>query len=312
MKAIRAFVSVAMVMCTAPATLSAADVVASISGMDGPVFVDAFGTGVFIEAILGESLYAESVVKTGYGGSAKIDVGGKITELAPESMIAITDLLETREKKKRFRWLSSIANAVKSVFRAAKGDSEDVVLGGRASRVDEAEVGWITDDEDEDAFSDAMTLVDEEQWSEAVALLREIVDPLPGTFLPGEIGFWIGHCQYQLENYREARSAYSDSLLEIESEAIDPWSLPYYEEALFQSGSSAYFTEEFSAAIDAMEELIPKVSEEYKPYTYMVLIDSLRETGATAAAKRYLANARSQFAGSEYASGFDELAKELN
>ena len=85
MKAIRVFLAVAIMMLAGPAILSADEVVASISGMDGPVFVDAFGTGVFIEAILGESLYEKSVVKTGYGGSAKIDAGGKITELAPES-----------------------------------------------------------------------------------------------------------------------------------------------------------------------------------------------------------------------------------
>ncbi len=311
MKAIRGKAIFVIAILFAPVAVQADAVVGTITGIEGAVLVDAFGTGEYIEAILGESLYAKSIVMTAYGGNAIIDVGGKITELASESAIAIVDLVESREKKKRYRWLSSIVNVVKSVFEAAKGSPEDVVLGGRAAKVAESEVGWITDDEDEDAFAEAMDLVDLEDWGEAIALLREIVDPLPGTFLPGEIGFWIGHCQYQLENYGEALKGYAASLSEIEAEPIDPWSLPYYEEALFQTGSSSYFIGGYSEAIAAMESLIPEVSDDYAPFAYMIMIDSLREAGRSTSAKRYLDDARAQFANTEYSSGFDELAGEL-
>jgi TolA-binding protein len=311
MKAIRGKLIFAVAILFAPVTAHADVVVGTITGIEGEVLVDAFGTGQYLEAILGEALYAKSYVITAYGGNAIIDVGGKNIELASESTIAIADLLESRDKKKRFRWLTSIVSAVKSVFDAAKGSSEDVVLGGRAGKVDESEVGWITDDEDEDAFDEAMDLVDTGEWGEAVAVLREIVDPLPGTFLPGEIGFWIGHCQYQLENYGEALKGYSDSLSEIEAGPIAPWSLPYYEEALFQTGSSLYFTGDYRDAIAAMESLIPEVSDDYAPFAYMIMIDSLREAGRTVSAKRYLDDARALFTDTEYTSGFDELAGEL-
>ena len=311
MKAIRTKAILVLAILFAPAAAQADTVVGTITGIEGAVLVDAFGTGEYIEAILGESLYAESIVMTEYGGNAIIDVGGKIAELASESTLAIADLLESRDKKKRFRWVATIVDAVKSVFKAAKGSPEDVVLGGRAAKAEEAEIGWITDDEDEDAFDAAMDYVDAEDWGEAVALLREIVDPLPGTFLPGEIGFWIGHCQYQLENYGEALKGYSASLSEIEAEPIDPWSLPYYEEALFQTGSSSYFVGGYSEAIAAMESLIPKVSDEYAPFAYMIMIDSLREAGGKESAKRYLEVAGTLFADTEYSSGFDELAGEL-
>ena len=311
MKAIRTKVFFVIAVLFAPAAVNADTVVGVITEIEGQVAVDAFGTGEYIEAIPGELLYDNSVVTTAYSSSANIEIDGKITVVASESAITIADLLESRVKKKRFRWISSVVDAVKSVFKAAKGGSEDVVLGGRAAKKEESEIGWITDDEDEDAFDEAMNLIDEEEWSAAVTQLREIVDPLPGTFLPGEVDFWIGQCQYQLENYGGALEGYFDSIAEIEAEPIDPWTLPYYEEALFQAGSTSYFIGGYEEAVSAMETLIPEASDEYAPFAYMIMIDSLRESGQPASAQRYLEDARRKFGNTEYAAGFDELAGNL-
>ena len=287
-------------------------VVGTITDIAGSVFVDAFGTGDFIDAIPGETLYAASVVKTGYGGMATIEVDGIITELAPESTLELEKLLETRDRKKRFRWAASVANAVKSIFKSAKSGCEDVVLGGRAAEVQDDSFGWITEDQDKEAFDEAMEYIESGELGGAVALLREIIDPLPGTFLPGEVDYWIGHCQYRLENYPEALLAHEAALSEIESEPLEPWSLPYYEDALFQFGSSSYFVGEYEDAVSAMESLIPESSDDYKPYAYMIMIDSLNECGRNRSAGQYLEKARTLFTGTAYAADIESLAETFN
>ncbi|GAG23982.1 unnamed protein product, partial [marine sediment metagenome] len=99
MKVIRAIFICGAFILLIPAAALADDIVGTITSMEGAVFVDAFGTGEFLRAIPGESLYAKSVVKTEYEGSAAIEMGGVITELAPESTLIIGSLLESREKK---------------------------------------------------------------------------------------------------------------------------------------------------------------------------------------------------------------------
>ncbi len=309
MKAIRACMFAVLVLLT-PAAAFAETEVGTITLIDGMVYIDAFGTGDFIEAIPGEPLYENSVVKTGYDGTGIVEVNGKSTELVPESSLRIASLLESREREKRFRWVSSIVNAAKSVFKAVKGGSEDQLLGGRAAEVNEGSVGWVTEDDDQEVFGEAMRHVEAGEFGEAVTLLREITDPFPGTFLPGEVAYWIGYCQYQLENYDEALGAFSAAFSEIGSESADPWSLPYYKEALFQSGTASYLTGNFDDAVGTMKLLLS--SDEYSPFAFLVIADSLKETGDLRGARDYLDQARALFAGTEYASGIDELAKSFN
>ena len=304
MNAIRNIVIFAAAFMLVAATAWADTEVGTITGIDGPVLVDAFGTGEFLNAIPGESLYSKSVVKTEYGGTATIEVNGEITEMAPESTLLVENLLQSKERKKRFGWVRSIANTVKSVFKAAKSTSEDVVLGGRAAKAEESDVAWISEDVDEDTFYDAMEFVETGDWAGAVTLLQEVTDPLPGTFLPGELEYWKGYCQHQLENYNEAIIAYSNALTAIEVEPTDPWASPYYAEALFQFGYSAYLTGGFDDAVASMESLVPNVK-------YMILIDSLKETDDFSLAKRYVDEAVELFAGTEYAPAIEELANTL-
>ena len=293
--------------------LPADSAVGTVSVVEGEVFIDAFATGDFIPAVPGEVLYEESVVKTGYDSRAVLDLDDRMTELPPETTLSVSGLVKSRERKKRFRWLRTIAGAVKAAFETITGGEEEVVLGGRAADVgsDDGSMGWIIEDEDEDAFAEALGFIEFGEWAEAVALLREIVDPLPGTFLPGEIDYWIGHCQYQLENYGAAADAFADSIAAARAESINFRALPYFEEALFQSGSSLYFTGRFAEAAETMAFLVENASELYSAFSYLILIDALRESGSTAEARRYLEVATERFADTEYAADFAALADEI-
>ena len=301
------------VLLLLPFAASADSSVGEIAILSGEVAIDAFGTGDFIRAITGDVLYRQSVVRTGPGATAILRVDGETTEVASDSALSIGQLVRSHERVNKFGWLRQLSGAVKSAFDAVTGEKEEVVLGGRAGNANDNddEVGWIVEDENEDAYREALILMAEDDFVEAVSRLKEIFDPLPGIFLPGEIEFWIGYCQYQLENYTAALEAYEAALQDIRLQRFDSRRLKFHEEILFQSGSSHYLIGNFAGAATAMASLADHVSDRYGAYTYLILIDSLLEMGSIERARSYLAEAASRIVGSGLDDEFATLQRRL-
>ncbi len=220
--------------------------VGSITQIEGSVTIDTFGTGDFITAIRHEVLYPASLVRTGSESKAVLSIGGKITVVPANSKQKIQDLIVTAPREKRFGWVRSLTGAVKSAFSAIAGTKDDVVLGGRASSSESPKVGWISEDEEKDAFDAALGFIENNLFDDAVDELLSIVDPLPGTFLPAEVEFWLGFSYYQLDLFEESRESHLKGLESLSDERLDPWALPYYEQMVFQAGTSSYITGKYS------------------------------------------------------------------
>lgn len=304
----RSVILAAMVLLTFAASADSA--VGEISSLSGEVTIDAFGTGDYIRAIAGEVLYRQSVVRTGFGGKAVLTIGGRSAVVASESELAIGSLVQSRERRNRFGWLRSLTGTVKSAFDAVTGRQEDVALGPRAGNAgDSDQIGWVVEDENEDAFNEAIRLIGDDDFAGAIALLKEIYDPLPGTFLPGEVSFWIGHCQFQLENYVAALEAHKTALEEIREQRTNPRGIKYYDQIVFQSGASLYMTGDSVGAAETMASLAERVSDDQAALTFFILIESLLATGAEDQARRYYADAPPVIAESGLGAEFAALGR---
>jgi tetratricopeptide (TPR) repeat protein len=257
-------------------------------------------------------LYRSSIVSTGPGSTAVVVVNGEKSVVPPQSSLVVDSLIGSRERIGRFGWLKSLTRAVKSAFNAITGKENAVVMGGRANNSGENdEIGWVMEDEDEQTFAEAMLLIEDGAYAEAIADLKLIVDPLPGAFLPGEIEFWVGYCQYQLENYAEADKAHKTALDEIQASPTDPEFYKYYHELLFQAGSARYLIGDFAGAVGPMELLAQTEDDRYAAYTYLILIDSLTEIGSKDRAREFLQYAQSHLSGSGYDEQFADLEQRL-
>ncbi|MBT3274063.1 MAG: hypothetical protein HN368_12975 [Spirochaetales bacterium] len=281
--------------------------VGEITQIEGSVQVDTFGTGAYITAIRYEVLYAESVVSTGSDSKAVISIGDQVTVVPSNTKQNIKDLLISEPRVKRFGWVRALTGAVKSAFSTITGTKDEVVLGGRAASATAPKVGWISEDEDKDAFDAALDLIEVGSFADAAEELSSIVDPLPGTFLPAEVEFWLGYSYFQLEQYSDAKDSLLAGITSLGNERLDPWTLPFYEQMVFQAAASSYFTGEYAKSVELIEPVITRISADYAPFAYLVLIDSLNETGNDQDAVKYLQDARKKYSGTEFAGDFSEL-----
>ncbi len=69
--------------------------VGKIQSFSGELLIDAFGNGSYIKTVKGETLYKESVFKTGEGGIAQIIINEMEHEIPPGSNIYIFEILDS-------------------------------------------------------------------------------------------------------------------------------------------------------------------------------------------------------------------------
>ena len=284
-----------------------------ILSVTGAVFIDTFGTGDFIAAYEGDVLYRNSILRTERDGVSTLDLNGREFSVAPSSEVKIEQFLTSNQRKRRFKWLSSLVGVFKSVIDSASGKEEEVVLGGRAAEApsENNEATWFEEeDDDELAFGLAQEYIEEASYLDALVELQSIVDPFPGIFLPGELRFWEGYSHYHLENFGEALHSYTDALDEIASAFIETEILPFYQTLMFQAGSASYLVGEEISAIGYFEVFLSDdPAEEYVPPAYLMLIHALQITGDSRRADNHMKKALTLLKGTSYEQDLKALAE---
>ena len=121
--------------------------VGSIKAAEGSVQIDAFGTGNFIAAISGDSLYQGSVIKTGFESKAELVLGTEEFTVPSDIEVGVEALLQSREKQKKTGWVPSFIKAVGRMISSSWKKEDSEVLGGRASKSETGADFWVTEDD---------------------------------------------------------------------------------------------------------------------------------------------------------------------
>jgi TolA-binding protein len=229
-------------VATCAASASAEARMGKITSIAGTVSIDAFGKGAFITAVNGDDLFASTILKTGTGGRATLDLQGRVFDVPPGATVKIAELAAAGAKKGGLPWFAAVGKLVKSFTDASQRKESDLVLGTRAAN---ASAGDSTESEWEVEESEAAVLIPQARksietggYASALETLAKAETP-DDPALAWQLSFWKGFCFYQVEDYPDAVTHLSAAREKVKS---SPQLAAPAERAmlLFQLGSSLY------------------------------------------------------------------------
>ena len=290
---------------------SGEEIVGKLLSIEGEVGIDTFGSGDFISAYPGDTIYGTTVIETEVDSSALIIVNDREVTVPPDSKIEIASIAVAQRKRAKLGWFSSLVAAVKSVFGSSERE-EEIMLGGRASEAPSSDdLEWALDDEDDEVlFEEGLTLVEDGNYLEAINKFSLIMFPKDIT-LPGELDYWLGVCLYQLENYEKAREIFSQARIGATGSGIPMESASFYPSLLFHGGVANYMTENQMLAVEWFEELIHSgQAGDFEPFAYLLTVNAYREMNQNSRANDYLKAGLDKYLGSDYEDEFRALLSE--
>jgi hypothetical protein len=298
----------ALLVVATPAVFAADTAVGTISSLSGTVEIDAFSKGAFIAAVRGDRIYNTTVIRTGPGSSATIELLGKVSQIPPDTTFRIVDAMEGQRRTNRLGWFPALLGVLKDAVASFGTSGSDVVLGSKAADVSADNEEWIVEEDDpQEQLIDARKAVREGDWLHAL----NILDTIPGSAIdslpPGEISFLRGSACFGLGDYPDARTrlAEAEPLIRGSADPKAPEILPVL---LFQLGASRFFIGEDGPAVDTLMSFVALDTDSpFAHYGYQLLLQALMARGERARAQQVLAQAKVRFTGTVHEREFQSL-----
>jgi tetratricopeptide (TPR) repeat protein len=268
--------------------LSAQSPVGSIRDLYLDVEIDAFGSGDFIEAVPGEALYRESVIRTGYESWAYLTVDGESRSVGPLSVTPVDTFLNTRRRGKGEGFFSRLLQQLTRSL--APPEEEEIVAGGRAAEVEGPTTSWVFELDADELYRDALGYLDAGDYDLAVESLRLIDFPDEGDF---SIEDYYVNLSYALMGIGDFYAAMEASFAYGRAEP-NPSEVGVLTPRLqLLAGLSAFYVGDDRVAASALDAYLERVPlAEAAPDAVVARISLLRNSGAPAQANRLLAEAR--------------------
>jgi TolA-binding protein len=300
----------ACLLCAVP--LIAQTKLGSVKSFSGDVTIDAFGKGTFLKVIVGDALYASTVLKAGPDGHAILDVRGATKEIPPGALVKIADLVSASARKGGLTWFAAVGKLIKSFSEASKAKEEDLVLGSRAEEAPAAEAGveWAGDESDASSIlPEARKAIDNGGYSDALQRLQKVDMPSdPG--LAFELLYWKGFCYFQLEDYPDATACFSGAYERLGPSRNAAGTPDERGFLLFQLGSSYFFLGKEKEAVPVLGEyLSDNANEPLAPYATLLLARSLAASGDGTRARAVARDAAKKYKGTDLEGEFASLQK---
>jgi hypothetical protein len=282
--------------CASP--LGADARVGRLQAVTGSVSVDAFGKGAFVAAVVGDDLYSSSVVKTGPGASATIDLLGKTVTVPAATTVRVADLAGAAGRKGGLRWFDTVARLVKSLSGSSPSAEKEDVLGTREKQVGgSGGTEWDTGDSEAGVrLAEAMKSIAGGSYAAALDTLSAAQQPDdPGS--AWQVSFWKGYCYYELDDYANAITHLSAANSPPLSAAGDPDDRG---NLLFMLGASLYLVGREKEAVPVLDAFLKGYqAEAYAPYAAVLLARSLAASGDAARSRAVAAAAAARYRGSD-------------
>jgi hypothetical protein len=300
---------VVLFLTTGAGVLFAADtVVGSVVSLHGSVDIDMFGKGAFIPAVSGDRLYAATVLRTGPGAGATLDLQGASVQVPPGATYRIADALEGARRAKRFAWLPSVIEVLKEAAASFGSAGSDVMLGDKATESLHNDTEWLeAPDDPAQLLHEAREKVNDGDFIGALADLDAIGEAGDDELPPGETAFLRGSACFGMGDYGSAQSHLERAEPLIRGSG-DPQAAEILPVLLFQLGASRFFRGEDGPAAAALASCVAlDVATTYDHFAWQLLLQALVNGGERAKAQEVLARARTRFAGSRYEAEFKTL-----
>lgn len=269
--------------------------------------IDAFGTGDFIAALTGDSLYAESVVKTGFESKAELMLESELFTVPSDMAVRVDSLIQSQQKQKRTRWFPSLIRTIGRMVSSTWKKEESEVLGGRAAKSESDAVSfWVT--EDDTLLIQARELIEASDYSQALTML-DAIQFTPEDALPGEVPYLQGHALYSLHLYEDALPFFLQAKNAIESSGFAQTEIPFRSLLLFEQGSALYFMGDYGQSKAILERLLSMEPGDMEPYAQLMLCVVLKDAGNSAESQHIAAEALEKYRGTQFESEFLKLSK---
>lgn len=263
-----------------------------ITYMSGDCQIDRDGKGKWKNAIIDMELNENSVIKTGADGEIEIEVDGETVSIGKSRVMAMKELLNTIEEKKKLGWLKNISLYVKKVGEDKDISSRTAVAGVRGEKPGEEdgqwEVEWIeVSEEEEQDFQKGKAYFDNGEYVKAIPIFVDIVNGEEG-FLREEASFYLGVSLFNTLRYREAQAYLSEALLDKRTY--------YYEMALVHYSISHYLLGNFEEAIKGLKIYTEDFTQgSLRPYAVFMLGKCYKEMGKREEALAYFSEVKEKY-----------------
>lgn len=301
----------ACLLCSVP--LFAQTKLGTVKSFSGDVTIDAFGKGTFIKVIEGDALYASTVLRAGPDGHAKLDVRGTTKEIPPGALVKIADLMSASARKGGLAWFAAVGKLIKSFSEASQAKEDDLVMGSRAAEVapsdTESTMQWEGDTDAASILPEARKTIDTGDFDAALEKLNKAEMPSdPARAF--ELLYWKGFCYFQLEDYPDATTCFSDAYTRL-GPSRDAVSTPDQRSfLLFQLGSSYFFLGKEKEAVPVLAQyLADNADAPLAPYATLLLARSLAASGDAGRARSLAVAAAKKYRGTDLESEFVSLQK---
>ncbi|MGD0726667.1 MAG: tetratricopeptide repeat protein [Spirochaetia bacterium] len=300
----------ACLLCSVP--LFAEAKLGSVKSFSGDVTIDAFGKGTFIKVIVGDALYASTVLSAGPDGRATVDVQGTMKEIPPGARVKISDLMSASAKKGGLAWFAAVGKLIKSFSEASQAKEEDLVMASRATEAapkEETGMEWEGDTDASSILPEARKTIDAGDFNAALQKLGKAEMPSDPA-LAFELLYWKGFCYFQLEDYPDATACFSDAYARMGPSRNAVSTLDQRSFLLFQLGSSYFFLGKEKEAVPVLAEyLADNADAPLAPYATLLLARSLASSGDAGRARSLASAAAKKYKGTDLESEFASLQK---
>jgi tetratricopeptide (TPR) repeat protein len=274
--------------------------VGKILSFSGDVVIDHFGNGSYIKAREGESVYKNSIIKTGARSSATVAILELTKEIPPFSEFSVAPVIALESRKKNTGWFRSLMNLINQASDAFFEGEENVDLASRG--------------EDDVLGKDTLFAYETEEdlrpdyWQE-LDLFLEMGAGDTREYSAGEIELKKGLCYFGLAQYRDALEhlGVSSDMIKKEDEPF------FFDNLILMLGVTHYVLAEYPASTDYFTHFLSRNNvPEYNPFAYWLLLDSLLLSGKEEEAKILMEKAEESLRGSILEDKFRVFLEEMS
>lgn len=281
-------IAVLTILCLLPLC---ADEVGTVISFSGPVLIDAFGNGTFIDVVENDVLYPESVLKTGNSAYVVIKIGNLTNEIGPDQLIILADLISHEQDKE---WLKSIMLTIGNILDYYFIEEDTRPFGARGDKNNDELFKW--EDELNHELNDIKTIkekIKQKKYNSALDLTTEKDNTDDPEVVTEEIQYLKGYCYFQLKDYEKADEYLSTLSMNL-TEAIKSYTSEdkRAHSQLLMLGLSNYLTNDYEQAIIYLKDLLKLYKKNKEqiitPYIHWILVDAYNAIGDKQQANKYM------------------------
>ncbi len=302
-----AVVMVVVLLATAGIACADDTMVGSLASLHGTVEIDALGKGAFIDAVRGDRVYAATVLRTGPGSGATLDLQGSPVQVPPGVTFRVADAMEGQRRIKLLAWVPALIGVFRDAVASFGSSGSEVVLGSKAQDMGGADDVWILAPEDPaELLLAARHDIRRGDYLQALADL-DALDAAGADELPqGDVAFLRGSAYFGLGAYAAAGTHLeaAEPLVRGRDDPDDPM-LPVL---LFELGAARFFLGQDGPAAATLSAFVAlEGATAYDPFAYQLLLRALVNRGERSQAQEVLARAAARYAGTRYEAEFRTL-----